>query len=564
MVSSVKDLLPAADYLFDAESGVWRRRGAAESFAYTDGAEVEQRLLQRLQSATDRSVLSPELLAEIGDWPSRYHFSPRRANLLRPLEPALRGRRVLEIGAGCGALTRYLGEIGAEVCAVEGSPARARVAAARCAGLPGVTVVAETLQALPVQPVFDVVTLIGVLEYARIFFPGVDGADPVDAMLACARRYLRPGGVLLVGIENQLGLKYFAGYGEDHMAVPMFGIEDRYTADGVVTFGRKALSGRLARAGLPAQQWLFPFPDYKLPVAVLTERGAAGRDGADLGGLLASSVASDPQTPPQLTFSLEQAWRPVVRNGLAGELANSFLVAAAETAAAVVDDEVLAWHFAVERAPHFAKITEFRAAGDEVQVVPRALLEAVVGGDLAMRLAPERFMSGELWQHELVRRLNQPGWSAAQLVSWAEYWLKYLCAFEPLAEARPQGLDTILPGHLLDAVPRNLLVEGGAGRFIDLEWQWAGGVSLGHLCYRAIVYSLTGVASVARPANAEDLAPLHVFAQCMQGLGFGDVSASVPVWHERERRFQCVATGVDVPRELSALAGHRLAVRAVP
>lgn len=75
---------------------------------------------------------------------------------------------------------------------------------------------------------FDVVTLIGVLEYARKYFSVEPGNDPVKATLEKARRMLKPGGVFLLAIENQLGLKYFAGRPEDHNGVPMYGIEDLY------------------------------------------------------------------------------------------------------------------------------------------------------------------------------------------------------------------------------------------------------------------------------------------------------------------------------------------------
>ena len=44
--------------------------------------------------------------------------------------------------------------------------------------------------------------------------------------------------------------------------MPMYGIEDHYDADGIVTFGRDELAARLATAGLTCQQWWYPFPDY--------------------------------------------------------------------------------------------------------------------------------------------------------------------------------------------------------------------------------------------------------------------------------------------------------------
>ncbi len=556
-------ILAGKQYAREGALGPWLRCDVPPSFGYTDGESVERGLLEFLKNTADRSVLSPALLAEVGDWPRRYHLSPRRANLLRPLEAFLRGRRVLEVGAGCGAITRYLGEIGCDVLAVEGSAARARVVAARCAGLDGVTVVAETLQTLEPRPMFDVVTLIGVLEYARIFFPAPEGVDPVDAMLSCAARFLAPGGVVLVGIENQLGLKYFAGYGEDHVNQSMFGVEDRYQPTGVVTFGRKDLAARLRRAGLGCQQWLFPFPDYKLPVAVLSERGVRGDDGIDLGALATASVAADLQTPPRMSFSLEAAWRPVLRNGLGGELANSFLAIAAAAERKVVDEDVLAWHFAVERAPHYAKRTVFRVRRDAVWVEPERLAadDATAPGPLKMRLERTAFQRGELWHHALLSLLNQPGWTAGQVAQWAVRWLSCLETLHPAVAGRAEGLRTRLPGWMLDAVPRNMIVDGDHASFIDLEWDLTAGLSLGHLCYRAIVQSLTGVASVAQPAAATDLSPLHVFEQCMTVLGFGEIGPYLIEWHAAERGFQVLATGVDIPRDFAALSASRLMVR---
>lgn len=556
--------LAGGPYVREGEQGAWLRPETT-SFAYTDGEAVERGLLDFLANTPDRSVLSPALLAEVGDWPRRYHLSPRRANLLRPLEPFLRGRKVLEIGAGCGAITRYLGEIGCEVLAVEGSAARARVAAMRCAGLDGVAVLAETLQTLEPAPRFDVVTLVGVLEYARIFFPAAEGRDPVDEMLACAARFLAPGGVLLVAIENQLGLKYFAGYGEDHMNQAMFGLEDRYRPDGVVTFGRAELSARLKGAGLGAQQWLFPFPDYKLPVAVLSERGVCAAEGVDLGPLAAASVAVDAQTPSSMTFSLEAAWRPVMRNGLGGELANSFLALASAQTLSAVDENILAWHFAVERARPYAKRTVFRLRGEEAWVEPERLLSQTESGfaaaaGLNLRLVDVPFRQGELWQHALLAVLNEPGWTTEQVVQWAGRWLAGLEALHP-EMAGLRDVDARLPGWMLDAVPRNMLVDGAQQSFIDLEWELEAGVSLGHLCFRAIVHSLTGAASVAPPADAADLAPLEVFRRCMAALGFGEVGGRLAEWHGLERDFQVLATGVEVPREFAALEAFRCAVR---
>jgi 2-polyprenyl-3-methyl-5-hydroxy-6-metoxy-1,4-benzoquinol methylase len=161
---------------------------------YQDGAEAE--LAAIMAGATDRSSSSDELRAAIHDWPTKYHLSPMRANLLRPLRL---GHRLLEVGAGTGVLTRWLAEQGHDVLAVEGSLARAEVAAARCAGLAGAQVAcggAGEVDADADGP-FDAVLLIGVLEYA-----GVGGLPGADELLASCAGLLGPSGVVVVAIEN--------------------------------------------------------------------------------------------------------------------------------------------------------------------------------------------------------------------------------------------------------------------------------------------------------------------------------------------------------------------------
>lgn len=546
---------------FQAADGIWRTAGGRANFTYSDGAAVEARLLDFVRSVSDRSVLSMELRKGIVDWPSRYYLSPVRANLLRPLAHAFQGRRILEIGAGCGALTRFLAESGGSVLALEGSPARARIAAARCAGMDQVSVLAAPLQEFQGEACFDIVTLIGVLEYARIFFgPAEDGIDPVDAMLARARRLLRPGGCLIVGIENQLGLKYFAGCREDHVALPMFGIDDQYEDDGVVTFGRKELGARLSGAGLQAQTWLYPFPDYKLPTCVLTEAGIRGAGGSDLSPLMRGSVVADPQAAPRFGFSLEQGWGTVFRNGLAGDLANSFLVVASQEAHEVVQEDSLGWHYAVDRLPAYAKSVEFSLDATGVRIRPRALAStAPTSAGISWNPAEEPFRGGQPWQVSLFRRLNWPGWKDETVVAWARRWIDELSIAAGIDGLQ---LATRIDGRWLDAVPRNLMVGSGAGsEFIDLEWGLAGGIELGHLLYRGVVLSLMAVSSVAAPADRDDLVVMNLFRKILGAYGFQPKDDEVEAWHLREREFQQSVTGAGHWLDFDSVRHYRLTVR---
>ena len=82
-----------------------------------------------------------------------------------------------------------------------------------CRDLSNVEVFVGSLDDVPAEPVYDLVVVVGVLEYV-----GEGSADlgPQRAFLRQIEGVLRPGGSLLLAIENKLGVKYLAGAGEDH------------------------------------------------------------------------------------------------------------------------------------------------------------------------------------------------------------------------------------------------------------------------------------------------------------------------------------------------------------
>jgi protein-L-isoaspartate O-methyltransferase len=137
-------------------------------FNYSDGSATELRMLKIVEQAQDVSSLSEEIERSVYDWASTYHFSRSRASLLRPL-PIEHADSVLEIGAGCGAITRYLAETANSVLAYEGSALRAAVARARLRGLGNTEVVARAWTGDETNEKFDWAVLVGVLEYAGLY-----------------------------------------------------------------------------------------------------------------------------------------------------------------------------------------------------------------------------------------------------------------------------------------------------------------------------------------------------------------------------------------------------------
>jgi hypothetical protein len=101
-----------------------RRLPGQEKFNYSDGDSHEKYLRDVLQGASDPGSNSYELEGYIRDWVTEYHLSRKRSQLLRGFA-FRRSAKVLEVGCGCGAITRYLGETFDDVVAVEGSLERA-------------------------------------------------------------------------------------------------------------------------------------------------------------------------------------------------------------------------------------------------------------------------------------------------------------------------------------------------------------------------------------------------------------------------------------------------------
>lgn len=460
-----------------------------DQFAYSDGKEIEDRILEILEGTADLSVGSPELMARIQDWPTEYHFTDTRANLLRHL-PLKAGLRVLELGAGCGAITRFLGERGCEVVAVEGSLLRARCARERVRDLDNVSVYCANFQDIAFSRNFDVVTLIGVLEYAPKFFTG---DDPIGSCLEVARSALAPGGTLVVAIENQLGLKYFTGATEDHLGTHFSGVENRYLPNDVRTMGRQQIQEALKAAGFGAVSFQYPFPDYKLPVAIVFE-AALGRRDFRASEIVRHLYARDYSGKDLRSIDTSQVWPVLDDNGLLGHLSNSFLVLAREESLdhKVIDparDELLALAYSAGRARRFQTQTSFRVDAGYSIICEKTLMYPA---------DPQRQQSSPAIRHRLVQDIYLAGPTLHSTITAAvragnpelviallRTWLQFLRETARLGES--SAWEDRLPGEFWDCTPANLIESGGALRYFDAEWISDPGPGIGNLVLRYLL-----------------------------------------------------------------------------
>lgn len=488
-------------YQYNSTDNFYHRPNDGE-FGYKDSGDAQNRIYNIIRGAEDRGMFSPEVMNQASDWPTFYHLTPMRANILRPFAKEIAAGRTLELGAGCGAVTRFIGELGGTVVAVEGSPDRARIIGNRCAELKNVTVIADLIQNFEPEEKFDVVTLIGVLEYAQVY---VNEPNPIQYLLKVAKSFLKENGLLIIAIENQLGLKYFCGSAEDHLGRPMIGINDSYTDKTAITFGRVELTSYIEDAGFQSVDLYLPLPDYKTPVSIIYPKGFEDESvaaGWDVSPILAGSAVHDRQRPHHPTFSLECAWGVIGRNKLAQDLANSFLFAARVTPVQQAGN-ILAAHYGSQRPAQFAKETQFVLDENKLTTHTRNVANTAHLSKATWDIGPYR--TGKLWFDELLQIINRPSWQFSELTTWSGVWIEGLKAVTPApknsAITELQHFKTLLPAKYIDATPTNFIVsKEGKGDFFDLEWNFSTALPIEFIVFRGLFLTLHRVTSCARPA----------------------------------------------------------------
>lgn len=218
--------------------------------------------------------------ASTNPWLHKIVTSPTRDLFFRQYPTLARGR-ILDVGSGWGQLALPLAAHGT-VCALEPTPERLQFirAVARQEGVDGAMwfLNADVFDVLFDHP-FDLALCIGVLEWVPKFRPGSVRAVQLE-FLQRLRAALAPGGHLVIGIENRLGLKYLLGAPDDHVGYPGVGVYDHELAERkwraisgqdfrASTHTRSELDEILAEAGFGTRQFFGAFPDYKLPQVIL-------------------------------------------------------------------------------------------------------------------------------------------------------------------------------------------------------------------------------------------------------------------------------------------------------
>jgi 2-polyprenyl-3-methyl-5-hydroxy-6-metoxy-1,4-benzoquinol methylase len=224
---------------------------------YCDGA-VEDEILDIVKNMSKVEYRS--VIEERKSWPILYHLSAQRENIVDwiPLD----GKKVLEVGSGCGAITGSLAARAETVTCVDLSKKRSMINAYRHSECTNVTIHVGNFKDIEpdLDTDYDYICLIGVFEYAKGY---IGGDTPYEDFLRILGRHLSADGRMIIAIENKYGLKYFAGCKEDHLGSYFDGIENYVDGGGVRTFGRRGLEKIFKNAGVEEYHFYYPYPDYK-------------------------------------------------------------------------------------------------------------------------------------------------------------------------------------------------------------------------------------------------------------------------------------------------------------
>lgn len=236
------------------------------NYVYNEGDDVEDLVLETVKKSTDYREYEKVIESDTR-WPILYQLSKQRENIIEPMSIAATDE-VLEIGAGMGAVTGALARRCKKVECIELSRRRSLANAYRNREYDNIEIYVGNFQDIKLEKKYDVITLIGVFEYAQYY---IKSDTPFEAFLNRITGLLKPEGIIYIAIENRLGLKYFAGSPEDHVGRVFAGIEGYCTGDKVRTFSKSQLERMLYNAGLKNIYFYYPYPDYKLPVEIYSD-----------------------------------------------------------------------------------------------------------------------------------------------------------------------------------------------------------------------------------------------------------------------------------------------------
>lgn len=529
---------------------------------YSDGA-VEDELLKIAMDCKEN--LYNGVIAREKSWPMLYHFSHIRQNIVEWL-PISRTDQVLEIGSGCGAVTGILASKAGSVRCIELSKKRSYINAYRNRKQDNIRIDVGNFQDIEqnMTETFDYITLIGVFEYSQGY---IGGQDPYGNMLKKISAHLKPGGKIVIAIENRLGLKYWAGCREDHVGECFEGLEGYHHTSGVRTFSKGELEAVIRSAGNFRTEFYYPYPDYKFPMALYSDAYLPSA------GELNINMCNYDRERLQV-FDETKVFDTLLESGLFPQFSNSFLAVLtplSDSEKKSGDEKIIFTKYSNERAIPLAIRTDIVEKPQGERCVRKAawreegrshiknlarcgalLTEQYGGTDIKINKCKVcengvelEYIKGRSLEEQMDDLLRERKYGEAR-----ELMLDYLDTVKDTgvqtdfhmteefcrvfgSPALPRGLKSLAVTDI-DMVLSNVLVQDG-WTLIDYEWTFEFPIPISFVLFRIIHYyeASSGLRSCVRDWNLYEEA--------------GISKEEADIYLEMERHFQEYIQGSHVP-----------------
>ena len=206
-----------------------------------------------------------EAIRENNSYEYHYFLSPLRHNLFQ-WYPYKEEGSLLEIGAGYGQLTSLFTQKVSHVVAVEDSQSKCNIISKRAEDA---TALVSDFDDIQIDEKFDYIVLCNIFEYAKSF---VKSENPYVDYLNYLKKFLKDDGVILIALSNRLGLKYLAGFKEEHTDQFFKGIDGYSNIDYVQTFTKTEIRNIINDAGFSNYKFFYPYPNHEIPETINTDR----------------------------------------------------------------------------------------------------------------------------------------------------------------------------------------------------------------------------------------------------------------------------------------------------
>lgn len=462
---------------------------------------------------------------EESSWPVLYHLSHLRANLTEWL-PIGKEQSVLEFGADSGQLTGGLVKKAGQVICLEESISRSRILAERHAKAENLQVYAgnpwDVLDNLKVS--FDWIIAPGVLSDAGRYF---QGEQPQAEAVRRLRTFLRPGGHLVLAMDNRFGLKYWAGAAEPHTGRYFDSLEG-----GGDTCSKRGLEQILKESGCGEYEFFYPYPERWFPMSIYSDRWLPKM------GELNQNLRNF-EGERMVLFDEEKVYDQLIADGRFPEFSNTYLVVVGPK-----DDQMPIYvKYSNDRADRFMIRTDIMetSAGREVRKVPvseaakehvcrmkhwEEVLDAQYekNGIRANRCelrdgaACFEYLKGRTWEEKLdgLRRKRDYAGLAAELQNYKKLLTDTLAP--ELGRFKKSSLFVEMFGNPeftkayvgagvnnLDWIFGNLMETESGTQIIDYEWTFPVQVPVEYLIWRAVSLYLNSRVDIQNLGLTEQL-----------------------------------------------------------